>query len=90
MARRFLIVFLAAALLAHLEQVVNVAGVHAVALGSDWDGTSLTPVGLEHAGRLPNLTRALVDRGYDGHEIQLMLGDNFLRVFRQVTGDISP
>ncbi len=76
--------------LLHLEQVVNLAGVEAVALGSDWDGTSLTPVGLEHAGRLPELTRALVERGYTGEQIQLMLGGNLMRVFRQVTGTDTP
>lgn len=86
MARRFLIVFPAAALLAQVEQVVNLAGVHAVARGSDWDGTSLTPLGLEHAGRLPNLTRALVDRGYTDEQIRQMLGGNLMRGFRQVTG----
>jgi len=43
-----------------------------------------------HAGRLPNLTRALVDRGYTDEQIRKMLGGNFLRVFRQVTGEATP
>jgi len=40
------------------------------------------PVGLEDPSGLPNLTSALVDRGYTRDQILDMLGRNWLRVFR--------
>jgi microsomal dipeptidase-like Zn-dependent dipeptidase len=35
---------------------------------------------------LPNLTAAFVARGWSERDIRLVLGENFLRVFRQVLG----
>jgi membrane dipeptidase len=34
----------------------------------------------------PNITRALVGRGYSDNEIIKLLGANFLRIFRDVVG----
>lgn len=42
--------------------------------------------GLENASKLPNFTRALVDRGYDDEAIRGILGGNFLDLFRRVRG----
>lgn len=40
-----------------------------------------------HASRqLPNLTAAMLRRGFTEHDIRLILGENFLRVFREVMG----
>lgn len=74
------------AFLDHVDHVANIAGVDAIALGSDFDGTSLTPRGLEDAGQLKNLTRALLARGYTPEDVQKMLGGNFMRVLETVTG----
>jgi len=35
---------------------------------------------------LPNLTSALLERGFGEHDVRLILGENFLRLFRQVLG----
>ena len=40
------------------------------------------PTGLEDAGRLPNLTAALRDRGYPEEAVLVILGGNWIRVFR--------
>ena len=48
---------------------------------------SLTyPVGVEDITQMPNVTRALVGRGYSDREIKGILGENFLRLFAEVIG----
>jgi len=40
-----------------------------------------------HASRhLPNLTAALLRRGFSERDVRLILGENYLRVFREVMG----
>jgi len=69
----------------HIDHVVKITkSTSYVGLGSDFDGTSSTPVGLEHTGKLPAITEELVRRGYKESDIKKILGGNFLRVFRKV------
>lgn len=42
--------------------------------------------GLEYLRDLPNLTAALLRRGFEESDVRKVLGENFLRVFRQVMG----
>ena len=44
------------------------------------------PEGLERPSGLPQLTAALLDRGYGAEDVHKILGGNFLRVFHQVCG----
>lgn len=70
----------------HIDYVVNLVGPQHVGIGSDFDGLSgPPPVGLEDASCFPNITRGLLKRGYREEDIRLILGGNFLRVFRAVT-----
>jgi membrane dipeptidase len=72
------------AVVAHLEHVVKVAGEDAVALGSDYDGM-ITPVrGLEDVSRMPALTAALLARGMTRDAVKKLLGENAMRVIRDV------
>lgn len=69
----------------HIDHVVQVTGdCDHVGLGSDYDGTSDTPAGLENVGLLPSITGELVSRGYKPADIRKILGGNFLRVFQAV------
>jgi len=69
----------------HIEHAVRVTGsVDFVGLGSDYDGISTTPAGLENCGLLPNITRELLRRGFKDEEIHKILGGNFVRVFKAV------
>jgi membrane dipeptidase len=74
----------------HIDHVVKVTGdADHVGLGSDFDGISITPAGLENAGLLPNITKELVARGYKPADIRKILGGNFLRVFEAALANAS-
>jgi membrane dipeptidase len=68
----------------HIDHVVKIAGVDAVGLGSDFDGISCAPVGLDSVDQWPNLTRALLEEGYTAAEIRKIYGENTLRLMAAV------
>lgn len=70
----------------HIEHVVNVAGEDHVSLGSDWDGSIVTPRDMRTCAELPKLTQAMLDRGFSAQRIRKVLGENFLRVVQDVRG----
>ncbi len=69
---------------AHIEHAVRVGGVEAVGIGSDFDGIDSTPQGLEDVSQFPNLTRALLARGFSAAQIGQIYGGNLLRLMRAV------
>lgn len=69
---------------AHIDHVVKLAGIDAVGIGSDFDGVGCTPEGLEDVSKFPNLTRALLERGYSENDIRKIYGGNTLRLLRAV------
>jgi len=69
---------------AHFEHIRKIAGVDFVGLGSDFDGVSCTPKGLEDVSQWPNLTRRLLEKGFSPEEIRKIYGGNFLRFLRAV------
>ncbi len=68
----------------HIDHVVQIAGVDAVGLGSDFDGIGCAPEGLDSVDKWPNLTRALLEEGYTAAEIRKMYGGNTLRLMEAV------
>lgn len=76
----------------HIDHIAKVAGIDHVGLGSDFDGVSRTPEGLEDVSRFPAITQALLDRGYSDEAVRKVLGRNILRVMRraeQVAGEFQ-
>jgi membrane dipeptidase len=67
---------------AHIEHVRKVAGIDHVGIGSDFDGISSVPVGLEDVSKFPDLIAALLERGFSDMEVRKLLGINLLRVMR--------
>lgn len=67
----------------HIVHIAKVAGIDHVGLGSDYDGISKTPVGLEDVSRFPAVTQALLDRDFSPEAIRKILGGNLLTAFRQ-------
>ena len=68
----------------HIEYLVKIVGVDYVGLGSDFDGTKVLPLGLEGIDKVPNITEEMLNRGYKTEEIKKILGENWLRVFKNV------
>jgi membrane dipeptidase len=69
---------------AHIDHIRRIAGIDALGIGSDFDGISCSPVGLEDVSKYPNLTRALLEKGYSASDIRKIYGENLLRVMRAV------
>jgi membrane dipeptidase len=72
---------------AHIDHIVKIAGVDAAGIGSDFDGVFCTPKGLEDVSKFPNLTRALLEKGYSADDIRKIYGGNTLRVMRAVEAE---
>ena len=70
----------------HVDHIVKVAGIDHVGIGSDFDGITSPPEGLADISKMPNLVAALLKRGYSETDIKKILGGNYLRVIREVTG----
>jgi membrane dipeptidase len=83
-ARRYLGSASIDAVVDHLLHIIDVAGDDLPALGSDFDGFVVPPVGLEDIAALPNLTVALSRRGVAPRVLEKILGGNVLRVLDAV------
>jgi len=66
----------------HIEHIRDVAGVDHVGLGSDFDGISDVPVGLEDVSKFPDLVAELLRRGWSEADVRKVVGLNALRVLR--------
>ncbi len=68
----------------HIDHIAKLAGVDHVGLGSDFDGITYVPVGLEDVSAYPNLIYELLKRGYQEQDIRKICGANFLAVWAAV------
>ncbi len=69
----------------HIDNVVQVAGIDHVGLGSDFDGVGDSlPTGLKDVSQYPNLIAELLRRGYSKEDIRKICYANVFRVWRQV------
>jgi membrane dipeptidase len=71
---------------AHIDHVVKIGGIDHVGIGSDFDGITGPPRGLEDVSKMPALVAVLLKHGYAERDIKKILGENHLRVIRAVTG----
>jgi membrane dipeptidase len=67
----------------HIDHAVKVAGIDHVGLGSDFDGANM-PFGMEDVSKLPQITNALLEKGYSEGDVKKILGENTLRVMVEV------
>ncbi|MBI4305466.1 MAG: membrane dipeptidase [Chloroflexi bacterium] len=74
-------------LIAHFEHAIKVAGADHVGIGSDFDGVKSVPQGMEDIGQLPRVTSALLARKHGEHTVRKLLGENNLRLLREVVGE---
>lgn len=66
----------------HIDYIVKLAGDDYVGIGSDYDGVSSLPVGMEDVTTYPKITEELLRRGYSKKSIRKILGENVLRVMK--------
>src|ERR1700730_10129637 len=67
----------------HIDHAVKIAGADHVGLGSDFDG-AVMPLGMQDVTHIPQITDALLKKGYSESDIRKILGENTLRVLIEV------
>lgn len=70
-------------LIDHVDHIVGLIGVNHVGLGSDFDGISSAPKELNDVTKMPLITEELLKRGYSKKDVRKILGENFIRVFKE-------
>ena len=66
----------------HIDHIRRVCGVDCVGLGSDFDGISTIPRGLEDVSKFPDLVAEMLRRGWSEADVKKLVGQNALRVLR--------
>src|SRR5277367_4664210 len=67
----------------HIDHAVKIAGIDHVGLGSDFDGANM-PFGMEDVTKLPQITNALLEKGYSEGDVKKILGENTLKLMAEV------
>ncbi|XP_068250523.1 uncharacterized protein [Palaemon carinicauda] len=69
----------------HINHVREIAGIHHVGIGADFDGIDKLPEGLQDVSRYPYLFAELLsDPRWSLEDLKKLAGQNFLRVMRDV------
>ncbi|XP_056134974.1 dipeptidase 1 [Lampris incognitus] len=68
----------------HFDHIKKVAGADIIGFGGDYDGVSSVPMGLEDVSKVPDLVAELLRRGWTDEEVKAALGNNLLRVLKEV------
>ena len=68
----------------HIDRVIKLGGREAVGLGTDYDGISDPPEGLEDVSKLPLVVEELLRRGHSERVVRGVLGENFLKFWDRV------
>lgn len=69
----------------HIDNVVALAGINHVGIGSDFDGVGDSlPTGLKDVSQYPNLVKELLKRGYTEEDIAKICYKNVFRVWQAV------
>ncbi|MSQ09201.1 MAG: membrane dipeptidase [Dehalococcoidia bacterium] len=72
-----------ASLMAQFNHAITLAGPGHVGIGSDYDGTTQTPQGVEDISKLPRVTEGLLASGHSEVAVRGILGLNNMRLFRK-------
>ncbi|MGH7482399.1 MAG: dipeptidase [Longimicrobiales bacterium] len=70
----------------HIDHIREVAGIDHIGIGSDFDGISSVPIGLEDVSTFPVLFAELLRRGYSEQDLRKIAGLNVLRAMRAMEG----
>ena len=67
----------------HIEHIRKVAGVDNIGIGSDYDGNTDWPTGLEDVSTFPKLFAELIRRGWSDEDLAKIAGGNVLRALER-------
>jgi membrane dipeptidase len=70
-------------IITHIDHAVKLVGADHVGLGSDFDGADM-PYGMEDVSDIPQITNALLAKGYPPADVRKILGGNTLRLMQDV------
>ncbi len=74
----------------HFDHIRDLVGVDHVGIGTDYDGVGDSlPLGLKDVSSYPTLIEGLLGRGYSDEDVKKILGENLLRVWREVEAAAS-
>jgi membrane dipeptidase len=73
-------------LIDHVDYLVNLVGIDHIGIGTDFSFLEDAVEDFDSAAKTPNVTAALLRRGYAREAIHKILGENFLRVLEVVGG----
>ncbi len=73
-------------LIKHIDYIVKLIGADHVGLGADFEGAESYPLGLDSVEDYPKITAELVKMNYSKADINKILGENFIRVFKANAG----
>ncbi|KAL1981662.1 hypothetical protein VTN96DRAFT_2376 [Rasamsonia emersonii] len=68
----------------HIVHIGELIGYEHVGLGSDFDGITSTPAGLDDVSKFPALVAELLRRGVSDEDAAKVVGGNLLRVWKKV------
>jgi membrane dipeptidase len=69
----------------HFDHIRDLVGIDHVGIGTDYDGVGDSlPLGLKDVSSYPTLIEGLLGRGYSDEDVKKILGENLLRVWREV------
>lgn len=71
-------------LVTHIKHIGELIGYDHVGLGSDFDGISGTPEGLDDVSKFPDLVAELLKSGVSDEDAAKVVGGNILRVWKDV------
>lgn len=67
----------------HIDYMVGLIGIDHVGIGSDFDGAEL-PIDMKDSSQMHKIIDGLLLRDYSNSDIDKIIGENFLRVFREL------
>jgi len=73
-------------LVQHVDYMVDIMGIDHVAIGSDYDGAP-PPFEIDSTAKLPALTNALSEAGYNEEALTKICSGNWLRVLEETWGE---
>ncbi|MBO4340224.1 MAG: dipeptidase [Bacteroidales bacterium] len=68
----------------HVDHAVEICGIDHVGLGTDFDGITVTPAGLENVSKLPLVFTEMYRRGYTENDVLKVSGGNLMAVWNRV------